>query len=173
MPVVSTDDAGAQHVMAGMRMSDVNPLVGAGAARQGRCQQVKENLQVKQVTVADVDVRVIICHKPSACFGLAAFTYLLALFSVHPLSDPDHNREFALGAKTASHRLATSLQVFALIPLILCVGALLRDHRPYPGSALGHYWAYFDRCWRRLPANGRWLRRVRDARCRRPDRSGL
>jgi hypothetical protein len=33
--------------MAGMRMSDVNPLVGAGAARQGGCQQVKENLQVK------------------------------------------------------------------------------------------------------------------------------
>jgi hypothetical protein len=43
--------------MAGMRMSDVNPLVGADAARQGRCQQVKEDLQVKQVTVADVDVR--------------------------------------------------------------------------------------------------------------------
>jgi hypothetical protein len=62
-----------------MPMRDVNPLVGAGAARQGRCQQVKENLQVKQVIVADVDVRLIICHKPSACFGLAAFTYLPAL----------------------------------------------------------------------------------------------
>jgi hypothetical protein len=97
-----------------MRMSDVNPLVGAGAARQGRCQQVKENLQVKQVTVADVDVRVIICHKPSARFGLAAFTYLLALFSVHPPSDPDHNREFALGAKpvTGLRRACRSLHSY-------------------------------------------------------------
>jgi len=32
--------------------------------RQGRCQLVKENLQVKQVTVTDTDVRVIIWHKP-------------------------------------------------------------------------------------------------------------
>jgi hypothetical protein len=86
--------------------------------------------------VADVDVRVIICHKPSACFGLAAFTYLPALFSVHPPSDPDHNREFALGAKTASYRLATSLQVFALIPLILGIFALTRPS-PRPGQRAG------------------------------------
>jgi hypothetical protein len=50
---------------------------------------------------------------------LAAFIYLTALFSVHTPSDPDHNREFALGANTTIYRLATSLQVFTLIPLIL------------------------------------------------------
>jgi hypothetical protein len=50
--------------------------------------------------------------------------YLTALFSVHPPSDPDHNREFALGANTTSYRLATSLQVFALISLILGMFAL-------------------------------------------------
>ena len=123
--------------------------------------------------MADVDVRVIICHKPSPISVWQRSRTCWRFSQCILRSDPDHNREFALGAKTASHRLATGLQVFALIPLILGVFALLRDHRPYPGSALGHYWAYFDRCWRRLPANGRWQRRVRNARCRRPDRSGL
>ena len=47
-----------------------------------------------------------------------------SLFSVHPPSDPGHNREFALGANTASFRLATSLQIYALTPLILGMFAL-------------------------------------------------
>ena len=44
--------------------------------------------------------------------------------SVHPPSDPGHNREFALGANTVSFRLATSLQIYALTPLILGMFAL-------------------------------------------------
>jgi hypothetical protein len=47
-----------------------------------------------------------------------------SLFSVHPPSDPRHNREFALGANTASYRLATSLQIYALTPVILGMFAL-------------------------------------------------
>ena len=47
-----------------------------------------------------------------------------SLFSVHPPSDPGHNREFALGANTASFRLATSLQIYAHTPPILGMFAL-------------------------------------------------
>ena len=57
-------------------------------------------------------------------FGLAALMSVPSLFFVHPPSDPGHNREFALGANTASFRLATSLQIYALTPLILGMFAL-------------------------------------------------
>lgn len=57
-------------------------------------------------------------------FVLAALMTLPALFSVHPPSDPAHNREFALGANTFSYRLGLSLQVYALTPLILGMFAL-------------------------------------------------
>ena len=57
-------------------------------------------------------------------FGVAALMWVPSLFSVHPPSDPSHNREFALGANTASYRLATSLQIYALTPVILCMFAL-------------------------------------------------
>jgi hypothetical protein len=46
------------------------------------------------------------------------------LFAVHPPTDPAHNREFALGANTASFRLAWSLQIYALTPVILGMFAL-------------------------------------------------
>jgi len=55
---------GGGHFIAGMRMRDGNPLVEQVLSRQGRYQQVKENLRVKEVTVDDTDVRFIICHNP-------------------------------------------------------------------------------------------------------------
>ena len=57
-------------------------------------------------------------------FGVAALMWVPSLFSVHPPSDPGHNREFALGANTASYRIATSLQIYALTPVILGMFAL-------------------------------------------------
>jgi hypothetical protein len=47
-----------------------------------------------------------------------------SVFSVHPPTDPAHNREFALGANSASFRLATSLGVYALTLVILGMFAL-------------------------------------------------
>jgi hypothetical protein len=55
---------GGGHFIAGMRMRDGNPLVEQVLSRQGRYQQVKENLRVKEVTVEATDVRYIICHSP-------------------------------------------------------------------------------------------------------------
>ncbi|WP_445190161.1 IS1634 family transposase [Pseudonocardia sp. Cha107L01] len=53
------------HFIAGMRMRDGNPLVEQVLARQGRYQQVKENLRIKEVRLgADTDVRFVICHNP-------------------------------------------------------------------------------------------------------------
>nr|WP_211330574.1 IS1634 family transposase [Prauserella muralis] len=50
------------HFIAGMRMRDGNPLVERVLARQGRYQQVKENLRVKEVRLDEADVRYVICH---------------------------------------------------------------------------------------------------------------
>ena len=47
-----------------MRMRDGNPLVEQVLSRQGRYQQVKENLRVKEVRIHDTDVRFMICHNP-------------------------------------------------------------------------------------------------------------
>ena len=53
------------HFIAGMRMRDGNPLVERVLARQGRYQQVKENLRVKEVRLDhESDVRYVICHNP-------------------------------------------------------------------------------------------------------------
>jgi hypothetical protein len=60
----------------------------------------------------------------AVAFGLAALMSVPSLFSVHPPTDPAHNREFALGANTASFRLATSLGIYALTPVILGMFAL-------------------------------------------------
>jgi hypothetical protein len=57
-------------------------------------------------------------------WGLAALMTVPAVFAVQPPSDPAHNREFALGANTASFRLANALQIYALTPLILGMFAL-------------------------------------------------
>jgi transposase len=48
------------HFIAGMRMRDQNPLVEQVLARQGRYQQVKENLRVKEVRIENTDVRFVI-----------------------------------------------------------------------------------------------------------------
>ena len=55
---------GGGHFIAGMRMRDGNPLVAQVLSRQGRYQQVKDNLRVKEVSIEPTDVRFIICHNP-------------------------------------------------------------------------------------------------------------
>jgi transposase len=55
---------GGGHYIAGMRMRDGNPLVEQVLSRQGRYQQVKDNLRVKEVSIEATDVRFIICHNP-------------------------------------------------------------------------------------------------------------
>jgi transposase len=55
---------GGGHFIAGMRMRDGNPLVEQVLSRQGRYQQVKDNLRVKEVSIESTDVRFIICHNP-------------------------------------------------------------------------------------------------------------
>jgi hypothetical protein len=66
-------------------------------------------------------------------FVLAALMNLPVLFAVHPPTDPGHNREFALGANTLSYRLAWSLQVYALTPVILGMFALYATLAHTPG----------------------------------------
>jgi transposase len=55
--------AGGQYI-AGMRMRDGNPLVEQVLARQGRYQQVRDNLRVKEVRLDGHDARFVICHNP-------------------------------------------------------------------------------------------------------------
>jgi transposase len=52
------------HYIAGMRMRDGNPLVEQVLSRQGRYQQVRENLRVKEVKVDGQDARFVICYNP-------------------------------------------------------------------------------------------------------------
>lgn len=52
------------HYIAGMRMRDGNPLVEAALARQGRYQQVRDNLRVKEVRLDATEQRFVICHNP-------------------------------------------------------------------------------------------------------------
>ena len=52
------------HYIAGMRMRDGNPLVEAALARQGRYQQIRDNLRVKEVRLDGTDQRFVICHNP-------------------------------------------------------------------------------------------------------------
>jgi hypothetical protein len=47
-----------------MRMRDGNPLVEQVLARQGRYQQVRDNLRVKEVRLDGQDTRFVICHNP-------------------------------------------------------------------------------------------------------------
>ena len=57
-------------------------------------------------------------------FVVAALMTVPVLFAVHPPTDPAHSREFALGANTFSYRLAWSLQIYALTPVLLGMFAL-------------------------------------------------
>jgi transposase len=52
------------HYIAGMRMRDGGELVEAALARQGRYQQVRDNLRVKEVHLDGTDQRWVICHNP-------------------------------------------------------------------------------------------------------------
>jgi Transposase DDE domain len=52
------------HYIAGMRMRDGNPLVEQVLSRQGRYQQVRDNLRVKEVRLDGTDQRFVICHNP-------------------------------------------------------------------------------------------------------------
>lgn len=56
------------HYIAGMRMRDGGDLVEQALSRQGRYQQVRDNLRVKEVRVDTIrgagDTRFIICHNP-------------------------------------------------------------------------------------------------------------
>ncbi len=53
------------HYIAGMRMRDGGDLVEQALARQGRYQQVRDNLRVKEVRVdGAADTRFVICHNP-------------------------------------------------------------------------------------------------------------
>jgi DDE family transposase len=52
------------HSIAGMRMRDGNPLAAQALARQGRYQQIRDNLRVKEVRLDATDVRFVICHNP-------------------------------------------------------------------------------------------------------------
>src|SRR5215204_3931041 len=52
------------HYIAGMRMRDGNALVEQALSRQGRYQQVRDNLRVKEVRLEATDQRFVICHNP-------------------------------------------------------------------------------------------------------------
>jgi hypothetical protein len=52
------------HYIAGMRMRDGGALVEQVLSRQGRYQQVRDNLRVKEVRLEGTDVRFVICHNP-------------------------------------------------------------------------------------------------------------
>jgi transposase len=52
------------HYIAGMRMRDGNPLVEQALSRQGRYQQVRDNLRVKEVRLDGHDARFVVCHNP-------------------------------------------------------------------------------------------------------------
>jgi len=52
------------HYIAGMRMRDGTDLVEAALARQGRYQQVRDNLRVKEVRLDATEQRLVICHNP-------------------------------------------------------------------------------------------------------------
>jgi len=52
------------HYIAGMRMRDGNALVARALSRQGRYQQVRDNLRVKEVKLDGADVRFVVCHNP-------------------------------------------------------------------------------------------------------------
>jgi hypothetical protein len=53
------------HYLAGMRMRDGNPIVEQVLSRQGRYQDVRDNLRGKEIRLDDADgTRFILCHNP-------------------------------------------------------------------------------------------------------------
>ena len=52
------------HYIAGMRLRDGNELVKAALSRQGRDQQIRDNLRGKEVRLDGTEQRFVICHNP-------------------------------------------------------------------------------------------------------------
>lgn len=76
-------------------------------------------------------------------FVIYALFWVPMLFSPHPLSDPSHGRELALGANSLEWRLATFLAAASLAPLQLGVLALNAHLALTPGrrwSLAGLIW---------------------------------
>jgi hypothetical protein len=67
--------------------------------------------------------------RPLFLVGAAAFVVATAMtlpivFSIQPLTDPGHNRDWALAANSASYRLGWTLRVYAIAPIVLGMMAL-------------------------------------------------
>jgi hypothetical protein len=60
------------HYIAGMPMRNGNALVEQVLSRQGRYQQVKDNLRVKEVRIEGTDTRFVLCHNPDQAIRDAA-----------------------------------------------------------------------------------------------------
>ncbi len=76
-------------------------------------------------------------------FAIYGFLWVPMLFSPHPLSDPSHGRELALGANSLEWRLAAFLAVASLAPLQLGALALHTHLARTPGrrwSLVGLIW---------------------------------
>lgn len=60
------------HYIAGMPMRNGNALVEQVLSRQGRYQQVKDNLRVKEIRIDGTDTRFVLCHNPDQAIRDAA-----------------------------------------------------------------------------------------------------
>jgi Transposase DDE domain len=124
------------HYIAGMRMRDGNPLVKAALSRQGRYQQVRDNLRVKEIRPGGTDARFIICHNPDQAIRDQtgrdeAITRIEAeLDRIRAQRDRDRKRQ--LGEKARAKAEAGHLRA----------ECALRDH----------------------PTLGRWLRQLKNGR---------
>ena len=122
---------GGGHFIAGMRMRDGNPLVKQVLSRQGRYQQVKDNLRVKEVSAGPTDVRYIICHNPEQAAREDAITRLEAeLARIKTARERDRAKKTSKNAKHKAEAAHTKAE------------CALRDH-----PALGR--------WLRQQASGR------------------
>ena len=63
--------AGGAYIL-GEKLRSAAPDIQAALARQGRYRQVAENMHVKEVRLADVDDRMVICYNPEAAIRDAA-----------------------------------------------------------------------------------------------------
>jgi Transposase DDE domain len=159
------------HFIAGMRMRDGNPLIEQVLVRQGRYQQVKQNLRVKEVRVDDTDVRFIICHNPEQAQRNRtqrekAITRLEAeLERIKQFRDRDRTRKTSTSTKTKAEAAHTK------------AGCALRDHltlgrwlRQSPSGRLSINRAKIKQEER---LDGKYLIAFRPAHQRRGHRAGL
>src|SRR6266508_58408 len=89
------------HYVAGMRMRDGNAMVEAALARQGRYQQVRDNLRVKEVRLDHTDQRFVICHNPDQATRDEAITLIEAeLDRIRAQRQRDLTRQLSDKART-------------------------------------------------------------------------